>query len=86
MDDFKHDMWANRMIIIFLGITVILTLVMWSALSIAGKPAPEGMTAIGTAALGALSAILTRVGIAVPSSSEDTEFSKTQSKIKIVEK
>ena len=55
----QSDAWIYRMVVAFLGFTVLVTVVGLIVLAATGKsPAPEGLVALGSAAVGALAGLL----------------------------
>ena len=56
----QTDRWIYRLVVAFLGSTLILTVVGGFALVLTGqsKPMPEGLIAMGSAAVGALAGLL----------------------------
>ncbi|MCX5878845.1 MAG: hypothetical protein NTY44_07035 [Deltaproteobacteria bacterium] len=56
----QTDRWIYRLVVIILGLTLIFTVIGGFALVLTGqtKPMPEGLIAIGSAAVGALAGLL----------------------------
>jgi hypothetical protein len=56
----QTDRWIYRLVVITLGLTLIFTVIGGFALVLTGqtKPVPEGLIAIGSAAVGALAGLL----------------------------
>jgi uncharacterized integral membrane protein len=56
----QTDNWIYRLVVIILGLTLIFTVIGGFALVLTGqtKPMPEGLIAIGSAAVGALAGLL----------------------------
>ena len=54
----QHDVWIYRIVVGALGLAVIAALGGAIALSVAGKPIPDVLTALGSAAIGALAGLL----------------------------
>ncbi len=56
----QTDKWIYRLVVGFLGVTLILTVIGGFALVLTGQttPVPEGLIAIGSAAVGALAGLL----------------------------
>jgi hypothetical protein len=54
----QSDTWIYRMIVAALGLAVLIAIVGAIILAIAGKPIPELLTALGSAAVGALAGLL----------------------------
>jgi hypothetical protein len=57
----KHDLWSHRLVVASLGLTLLGSLAFTGLLALQGKPAPEGLLAIGTGALGALAGMLAAI-------------------------
>jgi hypothetical protein len=54
----EKDVWIYRAVVGALGLTVLLTIVGLIVLALVGKPAPDGLIALGSAAVGALAGLL----------------------------
>jgi hypothetical protein len=52
------DFWIYRMVVLFLGLTVLAGVIGAIILSLAGKDIPEALVALGAAAVGALAGLL----------------------------
>ncbi len=56
--DVPPDVWIYRMVVGFLGLAVLAGIIGAIILSMAGKPTPEVLVALGSAAVGALAGLL----------------------------
>ena len=56
--DIPPDVWIYRMVVGFLGLAVLAGIIGAIILSMAGKPTPEVLVALGSAAVGALAGLL----------------------------
>ncbi|HUI29330.1 MAG TPA: hypothetical protein VLX91_03860 [Candidatus Acidoferrales bacterium] len=54
----QTDVWIYRMVVGFLGLAVLAGVIGAIILSMAGKPTPEVLVALGSAAVGALAGLL----------------------------
>jgi hypothetical protein len=54
----RNDVWIYRMVVGALGLTVLLAVVGATALAVSGNPTPDILTALGSAAVGALAGLL----------------------------
>ncbi len=54
----QTDKWIYRMVVISLGLTVLISIVGLLIMSFYGKLLPEGVVALGSAAVGALAGLL----------------------------
>ena len=55
----QWDVWIYRLVVVFLGLTTLFTVIGLIVLAGIGKsPAPEGLVALGSAAVGALAGLL----------------------------
>ena len=54
----QSDAWIYRMVVAALGLAVLISVIGAIILSVAGKPIPELLTALGSAAIGALAGLL----------------------------
>jgi hypothetical protein len=54
----QTDVWIYRIVVMVLGLAVLLTLTGAICLAAGGKPLPEGVIALGSAAAGALAGLL----------------------------
>jgi len=54
----ENDVWIYRMVVGALGLAVLIALVGAIALSVSGKTVPDVLTALGSAAVGALAGLL----------------------------
>lgn len=52
------DRWIYRMVVVALGLTVVISVVGGIVLGIAGQTIPDGVVALGSAALGGLAGLL----------------------------
>ena len=54
----RSDAWVYRLVVIALGLAALIAVGGTVALAFAGKPVPEALVAIGSAAVGALAGLL----------------------------
>jgi hypothetical protein len=57
----KHDLRTHRMVVLSLGLTTLFTVVSITLLALCGHDAPPSLTAIGSAAVGALTGMLAAI-------------------------
>jgi hypothetical protein len=56
------DRWTVRIVVVVLGLVALAVVGIFGALSLAEKPIPTELVAIGSGALGALGALLAKTG------------------------
>ena|ERR1700681_3775121 len=54
----QSDVWIYRMVVGALGLVVLIAIIGAIVLSVSGKPIPDVLTALGSAAIGALAGLL----------------------------
>jgi hypothetical protein len=57
----KHDLKTHRLVVLALGSTAVLTVVGITILALFGHDAPPSLTALGSAAVGALTGMLAAI-------------------------
>jgi hypothetical protein len=57
----KHDLRTHRLVVVSLGLTTLLSVVGITVLALFGHDAPPSLTALGSAAVGALTGMLASI-------------------------